>query len=69
MSSELRNELDIKYEERFQKIREAGAAAIRQLDKLRSTGPTSRETLDAEVAQIAGEAAPLWMRSRCSSDG
>jgi hypothetical protein len=46
---------DVKYDDRFQKIREAGAAAIRQLDKVRSTGPTPRETLDAEVARIAQE--------------
>jgi hypothetical protein len=39
MRSELRNELDIKYEERFQNIREAAAAAIKQLDQLRSAGP------------------------------
>jgi hypothetical protein len=44
---------DVKYDDRFQKIREAAAAAIRQLDQLRSTGPMSRETLDAEVARIA----------------
>jgi hypothetical protein len=46
---------DRKYGDRLQKIREAAAAAIRQLDPLRSTGPTSRETLDAEVARIAQE--------------
>ena len=45
----------VKYDDRFQKIREAAAAAIRQLDQLRSTGPTPRETLDAEVARIAHE--------------
>ena len=61
---------DVKYDDRFQKIREAATAAIRQLGQLRSTGPTPRETLDAEVARIAQEkAAPLPMRSRCSSDG
>ena len=46
---------DGKYDDRLQKIRDAAAAAIRQLDQLRSTGPTSRETLDAEVARIAQE--------------
>jgi hypothetical protein len=61
---------DGKYDDRLQKIREAAAAAITQLDQLRSTGPTPRETLDAEVARIAQEkAAPLQMRSGCSSDG
>jgi hypothetical protein len=44
---------DVKYDDRLQKIREAAAAAIGQLDQLRSTGPTPRETLDAEVARIA----------------
>jgi hypothetical protein len=46
---------DVKYDDRLQKIREAAAAAIRQLDQLRSTGPRPRETLDAEVARIAQE--------------
>ena len=46
---------DRKYADRLQKIREAAAAAIGQLDQLRSTGPTLRETLDAEVARIAQE--------------
>jgi hypothetical protein len=51
MNSEVRNEFD----DRVQKIREAAAAAIRQLDQLRSAGPMPRETLDAEVARIAQE--------------
>ena len=55
MSSELRNELDIKYEERFQKIREAATAAIKRLDQLRSAGPMARTAFDAEVARIAQE--------------
>jgi len=43
---------------------EAAAAAIGQLDQLRSTGPTPRETFDAEVARIAQEKLPpLRMRS------
>jgi hypothetical protein len=46
---------DGKYDDRLQKIREAATAAIRKLDQLRSTGPTPRETLDAEVARIAQE--------------
>jgi hypothetical protein len=44
---------DVKYDDRLQKIREAATPAIRQLDQLRLTGPTPRETLDAEVARIA----------------
>src|SRR4029077_2711081 len=55
MSSEARNEFDVKYEDRVQRIREAAAAAIRQLDQLHSAGPMPRETLDAEVARIAQE--------------
>ena len=46
---------DGKYDDRLQKIRKAPAAAIRQLDQLRSTEPTPRETFDAEVARIAQE--------------
>ena len=53
MSSEARSEFDASYNERVGKIRAAAAAAIRQLDQLRSTGPTLRETLDTEVARIA----------------
>src|SRR5437773_10952995 len=55
MSSEARNEFDVKYEDRVQKIREAAAAAIRQLDQLRSAGAMPREALDGEVARIAQE--------------
>ena len=36
MNSEARHEFDVKYEGRVQKIREAAAAAIKQLDQLRS---------------------------------
>jgi len=46
---------DVKYDDRLQKIREAGPAAIRQLDKLRSTELMARATFDAEVAHIAQE--------------
>jgi hypothetical protein len=46
---------DVKYDDRLQKIRGAGAAAIRQLDKLRSTELMTRVTFDAEVARIAQE--------------
>jgi hypothetical protein len=55
MSSEARNELDVRYEDRVKKIREAAAAALRQLDQLRSAGLMPRETLDSEVARIAQE--------------
>jgi hypothetical protein len=64
MSSKARNEFDGNYDDRLQKSREAAAAAIGQLDQLRSTGPTPRETFDAEVARIAQEKLPpLRMRS------
>jgi hypothetical protein len=46
---------DVKYDDRLQKIREAGAAAVRQLDKLHSTELMTRATFDAEVARIAQE--------------
>jgi hypothetical protein len=46
---------DAKYDHRLQKIREAAAAAIRQLDQLRSGGPMTQEALDAELARIARE--------------
>jgi hypothetical protein len=55
MTSEVRNEFEPKYDDRVRKIRQAAAAAIRQLDQLRSAGPVPRETLDAEVARIAQE--------------
>ena len=53
MNSEVRNEFDVKYEDRVQKIRKAAATAIRQLDQLRSAEPMPREALDGEVARIA----------------
>jgi hypothetical protein len=55
MSSELRHELDIKYEERMRKIREAAASSVKELDRLLSSGSVSRAALDAEVARIAQE--------------
>jgi hypothetical protein len=55
MSSQARNEFDVKYEDRVQRIREAAAVAIRQLDQLRSSEPMPREALDGEVARIARE--------------
>ena len=55
MTFELRNELDIKYEQRIRKIREAAAATIKELDQLCSAGPASRAAFDAEVVRIAQE--------------
>ena len=54
MSSEARNEFDARYDARTRKIREAAAAAIRQLSELRSATIT-QEAIDVEVARIARE--------------
>jgi len=54
MNSEARNEFDVKYEGRVQKIREAAAATIKQLDQLRSA-TIAPEAFDAQVARIAQE--------------
>ena len=51
---------DVKYDDRLQKVRGAGAGAIRQLDKLRSTELMTRATFDAEVARIAQENLPPY---------
>jgi hypothetical protein len=52
MNSEMRNEFDVKYDGRIQKIRKAAAATIEQLDQLRSAA-IAPEALDAQVASIA----------------
>src|SRR3984893_12100951 len=44
-----------KYNDRVRKIRQAAAAAIRELSIFRSGGPVTTEALDAEVARIAKE--------------
>ena len=54
MNFEARNEFDVEHENRVQKIREAAAAAIKQLDQLRS-GTIAPQALDAQVARIAQE--------------
>jgi len=54
MNSEARNEFDVKYEGRVQKIREAAAAALKQLNQLRSS-TIAPQAFDAEVARIAQE--------------
>ncbi len=53
--SEARNEFDAKYDDRVWKIREAAAAAIKELSLFRSAGPVMPEALDAEVTRIAKE--------------
>ena len=54
MNSEARHEFDVKYEGRVQKIREAAAATIKQLDQLRAA-TIAPQVLDAQVARIAQE--------------
>jgi hypothetical protein len=54
MNSETRSEFDAKYDGRIRKIREAAAAAIKQLDQLRSA-TIAPEAFDAQVARIAHE--------------
>lgn len=53
--SEVSNEFDAKYDDRVRKIREAAAAAIKELSLFRSAGLVTQEALDAEVARIAKE--------------
>src|SRR6266403_5089247 len=55
MISEVINEFDADYDDRVRKIREAAAAAIKELSLFRSAGPVTQEALDAEVARIAQE--------------
>ena len=55
MSTEVKDELDIDYEDRVRKIRDAASAAIKELEQLRSGGPVSRSAFDAEVARVAQE--------------
>jgi hypothetical protein len=53
--AEGRHEFDAKYDDRVWKIREAAAAAIKELSGFRSTGPVVAEALEAEVTRIAKE--------------
>ncbi len=55
MNSEASNEFNTRHNDRVGKIREAAVAAIKELDRLRSAGPVTKEALDAEVARIARE--------------
>jgi hypothetical protein len=52
---ETHHEFETKYDDRVRKIREAAAAAIKELSLFRSTGSVTQEALDAEVARIAQE--------------
>jgi hypothetical protein len=55
MSSKASNEFNTRHNDRVGKIREAAVAALKELDRLRSAGPVTKEALDAEVARIARE--------------
>jgi hypothetical protein len=55
MTFEVANDFEAKYNGRIRKIRQAAAAAIRELSLLRSAGSVTTESLDAEVARIAKE--------------
>jgi hypothetical protein len=55
MTSEASNQFETKYDDRLRKIREAAAAAIKELSLFRSAGPVTQEALDATVARIARE--------------
>src|SRR5207253_2800020 len=55
MNTEARSEFEASYDDRVGKIRTAAAIALKELDQLRSGGPMTQETLDAEVARIARE--------------
>ena len=54
-TSEVNNEFEVRYNDRLWKIREAAAAAIKELSLFRSAGPLTQEALDSEVARIAQE--------------
>ena len=55
MSSKASNEFNTRHNDRVGKIRAAAVAALKELDRLRSAGPVTKEVLDAEVARIARE--------------
>ena len=55
MNSDARNEFEVRYNDRVGQIRKAAALVLKELDQLRSGGPLTQETLDAEVARIAQE--------------
>jgi hypothetical protein len=55
MTSEASSQFETNYDDRFRKIREAAAAAIKELSLFRSAGPVTQEALDATVARIGKE--------------
>ncbi len=55
MHTEARSEFNASHSDRDGKIRAAAAIALKELDRLRSGGPMTRETFDTEVGRIARE--------------
>jgi hypothetical protein len=55
MTSKAHNKWEANYHGHLRKIREAAAAAIRELSLLRAAGPMTQEALEAEVERIAQE--------------
>ncbi len=55
MTAKVSNEFEAKYNDRVWRIRQAAAAAIKELSLFRSGGPVTTEALDAEVARISKE--------------
>src|SRR6266581_4354347 len=49
------NKFEARYNARVAKIRKAAAVALKELDRLRSAGPVTREAFDAEVIRITRE--------------
>ena len=49
------NEFEANYNARVAKIRKAAAIALKELDRLRSSGFVTQEVLDGEVTRIAQE--------------
>ena len=54
MTFEARREFEMRYENRFRRIREAARSAVKELTRYRSVASMPEE-LDAEVARIARE--------------
>jgi len=48
-------EFEVRYNARVAKIRKAAAIALKELDRLRSSGFVTQEVLDGEVTRIAQE--------------
>jgi Ni,Fe-hydrogenase III large subunit len=55
MNSGQTNQFEARYNARVAKIREAAAIALKELDRLRSAGPVTRQAFEAELARITQE--------------